>query len=665
MLTVDIDIGGTLTDGIFVDGKNMVCVKVDTTPHDLTICLFDCLTQGALQLSYADVDLFLEKVDLIRWSTTITSNVLAELSGPRIGLLITRGHEKDLYGKDKRSVVLGRILFERDVIGIDASASDAEVMNAVRHLLETGVRRICVSFQGAHRTPEQEIRIKKIVDHQYPDHFLGSVPVLAGSDISKSSDDMTRTYCALINAYTHGALAATLFKAEDDLREVHRYAGTFLVSHINGGVSGIAKTRAIDTIESGPILGIHGSAHLAKIYGASDVLALDVGGTTAKVSVLRNTNAVQVKPSDFFGIPVEMSLPYLRSIALGGGSVVKASAKGKQPEILLGPESMGSFPGPACYGLGGEQPTLTDALVSAGLINPDYFLGGAKTISLDTARQTIQQFVATPLGKSVEDASRAIMECSFDMVADTIAHAGDDLGQDFSRHTLFAYGGNGGLIAFGVAERAGLREVRFFALGPVFSAFGSSVSDISHVYERSLQLTKFSAGEIQRLADALSDIKAEGHRDFLGEGIKPEGIEYLAELEIARINQPSLAVPCPQDALQDSTQLKHLLEKALGGTTDGSVVDLLRVKIKKTMPKPSLVEKPLQGVDSSHALKGKRHVAWGSKKCEAMLYTWEALHPGNTVEGCAVLEGANSTFFVPENWTLVMDCFRNARLTRR
>jgi N-methylhydantoinase A len=665
VLTVDIDVGGTLTDGIFIDGRKIVCAKVDTTPHDLTICLFDCLTQGATQLGYADVDLFLENVDLIRWSTTITSNALAELRGPRIGLLITRGHERDLYGKDKRSVVMDRILFERDVIGMDAGASDGEVMNAVRSLLEIGVRRICVSFQGAHRTPEQEIRIKKIVEQQYPDHFLGSVPVLAGSDISKSSDDMTRTYCALINAYTHGALAATLFKAEDDLREVHRYAGTFLVSHINGGVSGIAKTKAIDTIESGPILGIHGSAHLAKVYGANQVLALDVGGTTAKVSVLRNTVPVQARPSDFFGITVEISLPYLRSIALGGGSVVKPGANGTRPEISLGPESMGAFPGPACYGLGGEQPTLTDAFVAAGLINPDYFLGGAKPISLDAARQTIQRHVATPLNKSIEDASRAIIDRSFELVAEAVAQAGKDLGQDFSGHTLFAYGGNGGLIACGVAEKVGLKEVRFFALGPVFSAFGSSVSDISHVYERSLLLASLSAGEMKRLAEALADIKAEGNRDLLGEGIQPTGIEYLAELEISRANLPSLAVPCALEALLDSNKLKALLEKALGGPKDAFVVELVRVQIKKAMPKPSLVEKPLQGADSSHAMKGKRQVAWGSKDGGAQVYTWEDLQPGNKVEGCSILEGASSTFFVPENWKLTMDRFGNAQLTRR
>jgi N-methylhydantoinase A/oxoprolinase/acetone carboxylase beta subunit len=665
LLTVDIDIGGTLTDGIFVDGQKIVCAKVDTTPHDLTICLFDCLTQGATQLGYMDVDLFLENVDLIRWSTTITSNVLAELRGPRIGLLVTRGHEKDLYGKDERSVVMGRILSERDVIGMDAGAPDAEVMNAVRSLLETGVRRICVSFQGAHRTPEQEVRIKKIVEQQYPDHFLGSVPVLAGSDISKSSDDMTRTYCALINAYTHGALAATLFKAEDDLREVHRYAGTFLVSHINGGVSGIAKTKAIDTIESGPILGIHGSAHLAKVYGDNKVLALDVGGTTAKISVLRNTIPVQAKPSDFFGIPVEISLPYLHSIALGGGSVVKTCAKGMQPEISLGPESMGSFPGPACYGLGGEKPTLTDAFVAAGLINPDYFLGGAKPVSLDAARQTIQEFVATPLGQSVEDASRFVIDRAFEMVAEAIAHAGKDLGQDFSGYTLFAYGGNGGLIACGVAEKVGIKEVRFFVLGPVFSAFGSSVSDISHVYERSVQLTSLSAEGMKRLAEAFADIKAEGHRDLLGEGIQPTGIEYLAELEISRPHQPSVAVPCPPDALLDSNKVKALLDTALGRSKNAFVVDLLRVQIKKAMAKPSLVEKPVQGADSSPAQKGKRQVAWGSKNGGALLYTWEALQSGNLVEGCAVLEGASSTFFVPENWTLRMDRFGNALLTRR
>jgi len=664
VLTADIDVGGTLTDGIFIDGTKLVCTKVDTTPYDLTVCLFECLTQGAAQLGYADVDALLENLELIRWSTTITSNVLAELTGPRIGLLISRGHEIDLYGDQPKSIALNKIISERDVIGVDESTSETEIMNSVRSLLESGVRRICVSLKGAHRKPEREIQIKRIVDQQYPDHFLGSVPVLAGSDISKSADDATRTYCAIINAYTHGALAATLFKAEDDLREGHHYLGTFLVSHINGGVAGIAKTKAIDTIESGPILGIHGSAYLAKFYGVGDVVALDVGGTTAKVSVLRNSESVQRKPSNFFGIPVQISLPYLRSMALGGGSVVKAQANGALGKIALGPESMGSLPGPACYNLGGDKPTLTDAFVTAGLINPHYFLGGTKLIQLETARSAIQELVAQPLTISVEEACRAIIDLAFESVAKLIAHAGSELGQSFVGHSLFAYGGNGGLFACGVAEKVGLNQVYFFNLGPVFSAFGSSVSDISHVYERPLQLASISDGTIRELNGVLHEIKAESQRDLLGEGIKPEGIEYAIELEVSSPGQPAIAVAYPDCSSWDLTSLRAFCERKMETAANNFALELVRVQIRKSMPRPALVEHPLRGADPSHAIKGRREVAWGSSKGEAQLYHWESLQPGNRVVGCAVLEGANGTYFVPEGWTLVVDRFGNAKLNR-
>jgi len=665
VLTADIDIGGTLTDGIFTDGTRLVCVKVDTTPHDLTVCLFDCLSQGASQLGYADVDALLENLGLIRWSTTITSNVLAECRGPRIGLLISRGHEKDLFGNTPRSIVLDRILSERDVIGIDEIANETDIVSGVRSLLESGVRRICVSLKGAHRNPEREIQIKRIIDQQYPDHFLGSVPVLAGSDISKSADDATRTYCAIINAYTHGALAATLFKAEDDLREGHRYAGTFLVSHTSGGVAGIAKTKAIDTIESGPILGIHGSAHLAKVYKVSDVIALDVGGTTAKLSVLRNSESLQKKPSDFFGIPVQISLPYLRSMALGGGSVVKAQPNDALGKLALGPESMGSLPGPACYNLGGDKPTLTDAFVASGLINPEYFLGGTKPLQLETARSIVQELVAQPLNISVEAACRAIIDLAFESVAKLIAHAGTELGQSFTAHSLFAYGGNGGLFACGVAEKAGLNQVYFFSLGPVFSAFGSSVSDISHVYERPLQMASISDIDVKAMNQILQEIKAESQRDLLGEGIKPDGIEYSIELEISRPGQPSMAATYPESSFLDPKSVRTFCEAKVGTAAGNFALELIRVQLRKPMPKPALVEMPLQGADSAHAIKGMRKVAWGSSKGEAQLYRWESLQPGNLVEGCAVLEGANSTYFVPEGWKLIVDRFGNAKLSRK
>ncbi len=668
MWTVDIDVGGTLTDGLFTSGDDFVCVKVDTTPHDLTVCLFDCLNQAAEKMGFLDAVAFLENVDLIRWSTTITSNVLAELRGPRIGLLVTQGHEQNLYGKDDRSAILGRLVNDRDIIGINGSAQDTDIMNAARSLLERGVRRICISLNNSHRNPEREMTFKRIIDQQYPDHFLGSVPVLAGSDISKSADDRTRTYCAAINAYTHGALAATLFKAEDALRETSKYSGTFLVSHTNGGFAGIAKTKAIDTIESGPVLGILGSAHLAKLYGLNDVIAMDIGGTTAKISVLSGGEPIYRKPSDLFGNSLELALPYLRSMALGGGSVVKPLDGPKGAEVRLGPESMGSFPGPACYGLGGDQATLTDSFVTAGLINPDYFLGGTKPIDRDLARKAIESLVARPLRLAAEAACKMIIERAFKSVAHLIASAQKELQQDLSRHTLFAYGGNGGLFAAGVAEKAGLETVLVFSLGPLFSAFGSSVSDICHVYERSIPEPDISEAGVGRLRQFVDEIKAECVKDLLGEGIRPDDLTYAIEFEVAGSAGPSVTVACPETALGSASELKAALSAALAARgkarTGNTSLEMLRVRVKKAMRKARLVDRALQSADASHARIGTRTISWGSRASEAQVYRWESLHPGNRVAGCAVLEGVNTTYFIPDGWAMTIDQYSNGKMAR-
>ena len=670
MWTVDIDVGGTLTDGIFTNAESVFCVKVDTTPHDLTICLFDCLAQGATKLGFADAIQFLENIQLIRWSTTITSNVLAELSGPRIGLLVSNSHEKDLYGREARSAILGRLVAEKDVIGLKDASDETEITNAARSLLESGVRRICVSLKDSGRNAVPELFVKSIIDQQYPDHFLGSVPVLAGSDMSKSADDRTRTYYALLNAYTHGALAATLFKAEDELRQTSRYSGTFLASHINGGVAGIAKTKAIDTIESGPILGIHGSAYLAKAYGLNEVIAMDIGGTTAKVSMLSGGEPVYTKPVNFFGILLEISLPHLLSIALGGGSVVKPLGLDQDgPRVQLGPESMGSFPGPACYALGGDQPTLTDTFVTAGLIDPDFFLGGTKPINCDLARRAIEERVAKPLGLSTEEACRLIIERAFELVASSIAESRAALSIDSSRQTLFAYGGNGGLFACGVAEKAGLASVQLFSLGPVFSAFGSSVSDICHVYERGLAGTSISDAGVARIRNMIEEMKAEGVKDLLGEGIRPDGLSYTIELEISGNGRRSVVVPCSDLSLTGPDKLRAALsmasEGSRGAASGDPFLELIRLQVKKAMPKPRLVERPMQGADSSRALVGTRKILWGSRSGEAKVYRWELLEPGNCIEGPAVLEALNTTYFIPDRWTMVLDRFGNGAVTRR
>jgi N-methylhydantoinase A/oxoprolinase/acetone carboxylase beta subunit len=669
MWTVDIDVGGTLTDGLFINGEKLFCEKVDTTPHDLTVCLLDCLTQAAAKLKFADLSSFLEHVELIRWYTTITSNVLAERRGPRVGLLVSKGNEQSLYGSESASPILDRLLNARDVIGLDDHAGEAAVMNAARSLLERGVRRICVSLQGAHRNPECELSVKRVIDQLYPDHFLGSVPVLVGSDLSKSSDDRTRTYCAVINAYTHGALAASLFKAEDELRETSRYHGTFLVSHINGGFAGIAKTKAIETIESGPVLGITGSAFWAGMYGGANVIAMDVGGTTAKVSALSNGLPLFRKPSDLFGMPLEISLPHLRSIALGGGSVIKVIDGGKEPRVKLGPESMGSYPGPACYSLGGDQPTLTDVFVTAGLIDPDYFLGGTKPIDRELARKVVQELVARPARLSVEEACRMVLDRAFSLVATVISETLSEIRKPPSDHTLFAYGGNGGLFACGVAERARIASVRVFSLGPVFSALGSSIADICHVYERAISDSVVSERSLANIRGLFEEINTEAVQDLLGEGIRPENLSFSMELEAGSDGRKPVPVAFAESALRSPGDLQRALATALGlsqATAPEEIcLELLRVRVKKAMPKPRFAERKLQGPDSAHARTGSRKVFWGSRAGDAQVYHWELLESGNRIDGCALLESVNTTYFVPEGWTLALDGHGNALLTSK
>lgn len=660
MYSVDIDVGGTLTDGLFSDGRQTVSTKVDSTPHDLTVCLFDCLSQGGAQLGFPDLGTFLEQVGLLRWSTTITSNVLAELRGPKLGLLVTSGHEKDLYSTQQPNPILNRLVAEKNVIGIDGM-NDPAILTAVRSLLESGVRRICISLKGAFQNPESEARLKRIIDEQYPDHYLGSVPVLTGSDVCPNTDDSTRTYNAVINAYTHSALAATLFKAEDELRYTHRYSRAFLISHINGGVAGVSKTRALDTLESGPVLGIYGAAYLAKVYGLKKVLALDVGGTTAKLGVIHEGEPLYIHQSDFFGIPVRVTLPYLRSIALGGGSVVSLDGN----RVRLGPESMGSFPGPACYGLGGDKSTLTDAFVSAGLIDPVNFLGGAKPLHFDAAREVIQTQISAARSISIEQACGEIIDSAFNLVADMVSRASRELGQGLSDHVLLAYGGNGGLFAGGVAERAGIGQVYLLALGPVFSAFGSSVSDISHVYERSFHKPLRNDADLDALNRLLDEMAAQGKRDLRGEGIAPEGADYAVELEISATNGVPPMAKSSQPRFNGLAELRRSIVPPLaGGIAADVVVDLVRVRVKKAIAKPALLEKKKGDSDSSAARVGTRTVSYNGKPQEAALYRWESLQPGNSLQGCALLESANSTYFVLPDWNLEIDGYGNALLKR-
>src|SRR3954447_25744438 len=454
--TVDIDIGGTLADGLFSDGTTVTPVKVDTTPHDFTVCFFDCLKEGANQLGFESLTALLAEVAVIRWSATIATNIIAEGKGPRIGLLVSPGTGTNLYG-DSESPAVGRLIAPENIVEV------GENLVAIRKLLEQGVRRIAVSLKDGYHDDTEEQEIRALVDENFPDHYLGAVPLVLGSEIVRHPDDQTRTHMALVNAYVHTPLAVALFKAEDQLLEQHNYRRPVYIAHVNGGVARISKTKAVDTAESSPYFGLNACAWWSRQYGHDHVLALDVGGTTAKLGVIADGKPMSVEHGDLLGVPLQTPWTLLRSEAVGGGSVVHADG-------TLGPESQGAYPGPACYDLGGKQATLTDALLVAGMLNPDRFLGGRQALRTDLAEQALGD---------VDPG--AVIDTAAEMVAAVARRTLELAGVE--QPALYCFGGNGGNLAARVADNLGLRSAYVFKLGPVLSAFGSSVAEICHVYE--------------------------------------------------------------------------------------------------------------------------------------------------------------------------------------
>jgi N-methylhydantoinase A/oxoprolinase/acetone carboxylase beta subunit len=612
MYTVDIDTGGTMTDGLVADGSELHAIKVDTTPHDFTVSFRQILVEAARTLGYEeDLAGFLDHVSFIRWSSTITSNVLGEGKGAKVGLLVRAGHEGDLYG-DGRSPAVGSLVAEHNVIGLPENPSEVDVLTAVKRLFEEGVRRICVSLDGAFPDNAPERAVAGIIEAQYPDHYLGAVPVVMGSEMAQVHDDATRTHCSLINAYTHSRLASALFQAEDMLKYDEGWDGPLLVGHINGGVARVGKTKALDTIESGPVFGTHASAYLARRYALSDVVCLDVGGTTAKASVVLGGEPMFTRDGDIFDIPVRASLPLLRSAVLGGGSVARPVPEDKT--VRLGPDSMGAAPGPACYGLGGDQATVTDAFLVLGYLDPARFLGGRRTLDLARAEEVISTRLAGPLGVSVEEAATMVADTAVGIVADLVASTLAKAGLDPADVTLFAYGGNGSMFAAPVAERLGIAAARVFGLGPVLAAFGSSVSDVVHDYERS----DTADADPKAAADALV---AMARRDLAAEGFDPDA-----------------------------------------ATIDVDIDEVARVRARFPVGAYEPVGHPAKDTSTAPAPLARRSVSLGGVRHQAPIYEWESLTGRAAIEGPAVAVGETMTCLVPPGWSLAVDEFANGVL---
>ncbi|MEK5444097.1 hydantoinase/oxoprolinase family protein [Fredinandcohnia sp. FSL W7-1320] len=664
--TVDIDTGGTFTDGFFSYGDRFEVVKVETTPHDLTVCFNNCIMEGAKRFGHGNVSDFLKETKTIRLSTTVGTNSIIQRTGPKLGLIVTKGYADSLYQEGKNPI-LNFLVQEDMIVSIDEEVSEsgevvkevneAEVRRVTKKLLELGTRVIVVSLKNAHTNNQNEKLVRKIIQDDFPKHYLGTKPIQLGSDISSRSDNGVRTNAAVVNAYLHRDMVKYLYKADEGLRQ-KGYTKPLLIAHANGGVARVAKTKALDTYNSGPAAGLMGTRYIGEMYGLDNIMSVDVGGTSTDVGLISNGELTFDTESSIAEIPVHAPLIHVLSVGGGGGTVAKVTQNG---ELQLGPESAGAVPGPACFGLGGTRPTVTDACVVLGIVDPDYFLGGTKKISKQKAIDAIKKWVATPLNISNEEAATLIVDKIEQIGADTLKQLSNERGKNIKDFQLFSFGGGGGLFSAGMARKSGIKKIFTFPFSSVFSAFGLSTADVAHTYQDRVDF-QFSPnqeiGEFLINANAsLEKMKKHSHRDMRGEGFTPESIRYEVSLEAASEDGKVRDIfYLPSDVFHSTNEqyLKEELQsiaKHLG--TDKIAIEFIRLNSFVSVSHFALPS--LELVDSIPEPKSTRPIYWKGNVINTNIYDIEGLKPGHKIEGPAVLESSNTTIVVPLGAMFSMD----------
>ncbi len=666
--TIDIDTGGTFTDCFLYGEGGVRTVKVPTTPHDLTVCFLGSIKAGARAYGLA-IEELLHRTDIIRFSSTIGTNTIIQRDGTRLGLLLTRGAEALAPVRD--AAARPPLIAPTMVIGLDEAVDEdgtvrrvpepAAILEAAQQLIDRGARCLVVALDHAHCQAANERLVREVIKREYPRDYLGSVPVFLSSDLSTRPGYGLRINAAVLNAYIHAKHARLLYKAGEDLRRLG-YRRTLFIGHNTGTVARVAKTRAINTYNSGPAAGLLGARAIGRMYGAQHVIATDMGGTSFDIGcVSAGQPGFSLEP-DVEGFRCNLPMMAIRALGAGGGSIARL----EQGVLRVGPESAGAAPGPACFGLGGAEPTVTDANLVLGLLDPDYFLGGSMRLDTARARAAIEQRIAGPLGIGVSDAALRMRAAVEQSVAAEIGVTLRSLpaGADA---LMIAYGGAGAIHACAIASLAGMRRIVMTPYSAVSSAFGSSLLDAGHLYYRRIDAPLDAAATDTRLHAAAADMRRDAERDMRGEGFGAEAVQHELQACLRRADGAEIIVTLPGVQPQvpaTAAALRAAAQRAGVPDAEALHVTTLGWLASAAVPHFAIAETPRAASAIAAARKGTRpvHLSAGQPPVEVPVYARERLGHGHGLEGPAIVESDQTTLFVPAGWRLEVDRYNNAVL---
>lgn len=669
--TIDIDTGGTFTDGVYNHDGQIETVKVPTTPHDLTVCFVENMEEAARRFGIT-LDHLLRSTSVIRYANTIGTNTIIQKSGPRLGLIVSRGNENRLYGEediwDNPNHPLRTFIRQEMVIGIEGEADQQgrvirqvnkeEVLEQVQRLIDLGARAVVISLKGSYENPSIEQEVKQIVKEEFPNYYLGTPSLFLASEICDYPGEALRTNTTLLNAYIHREMARTLYKAEEKVRDRH-YRHPLLIVHSSGGASRVAKTRAINTYNSGPAAGLAGAQSVGRLLGYKHMITADMGGTSLDIGLILNGKKQYELTPKIEGIGINHPMVRIDAIGAGGGSIARVDASDGGKTLRIGPESAGSSPGPVCFNRGGRKITVTDADLVLGYLDPDYFLAGRIKLDKNKTIEAMERQIAKPLGVSVVEAAWMIKRQVDGFIRDNIRQLlANEEPIDRKDTVLFAYGGGGATHCVGFSEALPVDAIVVSPFSSVFSAYGSSTVDVLHQYmsTRPVDLTDSEAAR-EKIGQALQELQRKAERDMRGEGFRADELAYSVEFTLAGPDGTERTFFFQQETIHPDSLVNEILREK-----DFRKVSRILLSAVAKVPHHEPVKHEPAAEDVSSAKRGEREAYWGPEYgiVSTPVYSRELLKTGHKIQGPALIDALDTTMVVPFGYSVTIDAYQNA-----
>jgi N-methylhydantoinase A len=680
---VGVDIGGTFTDLVLSDHEgNVHRAKALTTHGRYMDGILNALKRVS-EKTNSNVQDILSNTELFINGTTIVTNAVAELKGDRVGLITTKGFkdtmriarsartndynmhtQKNLPEIVKRSAMVevkervdfsGKVLIELD---------SNEVIEKVKYLVEEeNVQSFAICLLWSFKYPKHEQQIKKVIQEMYPDKF-----VTISSEIYPVEREYERMVTTVLNSFSGQAVEKYVQILESELKERGLHVPVGLMQSIGGVLSSEeSKSRAINLINSGPVGGVLGANNLGKLLGLKDIITADMGGTSFDTALIKDNHLGLAHRAELNRFMTGLSMVDITAIGAGGGSICWIDER-NAPRV--GPESAGSFPGPACYGQGGTNPAITDVVVALGMINPDLFLGGDMELNKEASVEAIKSKIAEPLGWDVNQAASGLYRIVVDSMSNAARSVSIEQGYDPREFTVISYGGASPLFIASICKNLGIKKVVIPANSSVFSAYGLLWSDNIRSFAQTVNWN-VNKGLVEEINKTYRDLVDNAKSSLHSNGFTDENIEVIKEGDFKFAGQAfEITIPLPSHDLTEEDReniIKGFAETyerlyGVGTAWEGSDVIMLNCRVtgvgKTVKPKIKKHQSEAKDLVTPYKL-SEVFLPDQNEAREIPTFVSKDISVGDKIVGPAIVEADDTTIYLPVYSNLTKDEYLN------